>query len=607
VSSPTVDTYSSFYEEQARWASEWRTKALAGLLGLAFALVALLAFLQSPPLVWAYIAGLYIVACLGFRRFFTALGVAREAIDHLNEVAKLVHEKKSRGDLLEWVAKNVSPRDRSNVPEALDSLAQGTITGDSIRVAASSAFAQPVSELNFAAFLRTALVLGGLFGTVLFFAMELSGPALINGSLADLLPGLRGALASTLTGILGSLALGYSVSRIDKHVDDLIRGTEAFLGGPLSVALAAVPGKSPIHSEVELWESLRTEVSRLTEQTQAAFERMGSDIHAHAAALQKLGEQLGAAPAITVPPELANLHTVIGDFSRGTELLNKTATALIQTVGSLGVFAPTKMLQDIEQMNRSVDEHQRRMDRAMAQQSEHIAQGLGKVGTQLQRAAGDMERAGQTLEQSAQAAQARVAEVAEKVVSRLGTAADLTGVHEAATQTLSAVHALQNDAAATRSMLQAQHEAVASTAAGLSGVHAAADRTLETVQRLHDDLAATRTALEAGQSGAASTAADVQRAATSLQSLTGTITTAAQQLSGVAPTLESQAAATGKLADAVEKQSGDLGALSRRLARLDEVFRWHDRARRAPLMRFLTLPWRPGSRAVATSGADGGQ
>lgn len=552
-----VSSHGSFYEDEERWAKEWAGKMAAGLVAMAALLLVLLLWLKSAPLVWAYIVVLFCLALWGFAHLDHARKSILEAIAHLRGVDERLHGEMSRDDLLAHLGREESPADLSNVPEALLSLAKGSVNGDSIRIAATSAFALPATELNFASFLRAAMVLGGLFGTVLFFAFELAGMKTLSTDPTQVISGLSGALVSTLTGIVGSLALGLAASFMDRHVENLIRETEAFLNGPFSAALAAVPVRKTVQSEAELWENLRAEVAQLTARSTEAFGKMGSDIHTHARALEALGEQLRTLPAVVVPPELANLGTVVGEFVRGTELLEKTATLLVNTVATLGVFAPAKMLHEIETMNGAVSEHHRRIDEAVAEQNRTIATGLGQVSTSLADAGARVASAGRTLETTAEATQARVTAVAEEVVQKLGRTVDLSSVYETA------------------------------------------DQTRQTVAGLREDLGDTRRVLEAQQTQVGTILARVEQTAGALDAATRAIASVADTISDAAVSAQAQAPLVAIVRDALERQAHELGALTRRLGRLDDVFRWHERAQRAPIMRMLTMPWRRAAGATS--------
>ncbi len=553
MSSSPLSSYGSFFEDETRWATQWGSRLRAGLAGMGVLLLVLLGWLRSEAGVWVYIGLLFAVALWGFAHLERARKSILLALGHLAGLEALVRSGASRDAVLAHLGRERYVAEGPEVPEALLALAEGPVSGDGIRVAAASAFSLPAKELNFSSFLRAAMVLGGLFGTVLFFALELAGMKSLATDPTQVISGLSGALVSTLTGIVGSLALGLATSFMDRHVEDLVRETEAFLGGPFSKALAAVPARRAVQSEAELWESLRTEVAQLTARSTEAFGRMGSDIHAHARALEALGEQLRNAPAIVVPPELANLGTVVGEFARGAELMDRTATLLVNTVATLGVFAPAQMLQEIGEMKESVAAHQREVETALATQTRSIDTGLGQVSSTLADAGTGVAAASRTLETTATATQARVGEVAGEVLRKMGRTVDLASVQETASQTQ------------------------------------------RTVEGLREDLAETRRMLDGQQAQVSDTLAQFQNTAEALGGVTGTVSAAAETISAAAAAAEAQAPFVASVKDALDRQGRELGALARRLG---DVFRWHERAQRAPLMQMLTMPWRRSSRTA---------
>ena len=312
------------------------------------ALIGLGILLRSGPMVWAILALLYGLGFWGVRRLRSAAQVVGVACEHLRDVAKRSQGDATRETLLALLEDQVRPDDDSHVPEALMGLAVHPSSGGA-RAASHAAFARPSAELATASFVRTALVLGGLFGTVLFFAVELAGDAAQAGDLKPVLDGLRGALASTLTGILGSLVIGLFLSRLDRIVDETIWETEAFLNGPFSKAIARGESES-IKTEPELWEGLREAVADLAHKTGETYDSLAGEVAAYSAGLGALGDRMANLPALKFPPQLSKLDTTVERFARGVESLGASSEALIAAVGTLGLFAPAKTLDELRRI-----------------------------------------------------------------------------------------------------------------------------------------------------------------------------------------------------------------------------------------------------------------
>jgi hypothetical protein len=313
-------------------------------------IIVLLSTLRSPLLVWMYVAGvigsLFVLGIVRLRRSAT---IAAESTAHLLTIADFLANDPGRDSVRNRLQELATPDDNSNVPEALSGLLEGTpSSSQTARAVAHSAFGHALSAVGFASFMRTALVLAGLFGTVLFFAFELTRPELLSGDLRTLMPGLQGALASTLSGIFGSVTVGWFANRVDALLDGLTLETEAFIGGPFLAAAADRRVHRELQSETELWEALRQEVASMVDRSVSSIDRMADDTHAYAASLQEFSSQIANLPQLRVPPELAQLENVVAQFSESAAMLNATVTPLLETVATLGVFAPAKMLEQLD-------------------------------------------------------------------------------------------------------------------------------------------------------------------------------------------------------------------------------------------------------------------
>lgn len=554
--SPVSTNYAQFYTRQSGPLGELRGLTLAIPALLLLVLAGILTWLGSPLPVWGYIAVLWTVSWWGFQRLRKALAVTSAAVLHLEQTATYLASQPTRDDLLAFLRDKSSPDDLSNVPEALLSLSAGQVSGESIRVAANTSFAHPTSELNFAAYVRNAMVLGGLFGTVLFFAIELGGTGFQEGNVGELLPGLRGALASTLTGILGSLSLGFMASRIEHHLAQLVWETEAFASGPVAAALTTTPPKRSLHTEVDLWEALREEVARLADRAGEVYDRLGADIHGHARSLEVLSQQLGDLPAVQVPPELGRLGTAIDQFTHGTDVLAKTSTVLVEAVGALGVFAPARLLDDVERLASGSEERDRTLGAGLVSLADRVKAMAGRVD-EIHGRVGVPDRLWESLA-ALDAATRRNSEQIAALAAEVRSRQDAGAVTAAVQHAVASVQGLESGLATLRADISSEVDRLGHASSGLDAA-----------------------------------AAGIRGAAAELSGITGTVAKAA-------PELQKQAARLADTVDRAQRQEKVLLQVEAKLRPLDEVYAWHERARRAPLMRLLTLPLLPagGLRAL---------
>lgn len=376
-------TFIDFYQnlqERTKRLSAWR---LGSVIVTGAVLVGLVLFLGSAPAVLVWVVFLFAVTYYGARRLQRAIDVMGAATKHLLEIADQLGEWTSRKQLEDFVKPKRTPHDDSNVPEAIWSYASTfTERSEGARVVANAAYVRPGAELTVAQFLRTALVLGGLFGTVLFFAIELGDTGLLNGDLSSLLPGLRGVLASTLTGILGSVALGIVASHIERVLEEAIWETESFIGGPVAQLLRAPTAKQSIGDEADLWNALREEVAALRADTLTAYTKLADDAHAYAVSLQDVSDKFSSIPAVTIPPEIANLSDSVGSFERSARSLEATVSRLVEAVGMVGLTAPKQMLADLSQLKTTADKHERLLksvEQKALDERTQIADGIGSI------------------------------------------------------------------------------------------------------------------------------------------------------------------------------------------------------------------------------------
>ncbi|WP_457652843.1 hypothetical protein [Rhodocaloribacter sp.] len=538
-----------------------------------------------------------------------------DSAGHLQQIAQNLKDDPTREEFLTFVNSLRKPGDDSNVPEAVGGLAHGQLSSGSLRVAANTAFATPTSELRVAAFFRTGLILGGLFGTVLFFALELTGQGILTGQLEELLLGLRGALASTLTGILGSIFIGIVASTIGRRLEELTWETEAFLSSAVTNVLLTTPVKRPIESESDLWESLREEVAHLSQRVQEMFKRMADDAHAYAISLQDLSQRLENLPAVQVPEQLANLEQVVTDFRHGAEVLGKTVPPLVETVGALGVFAPAQMLDNLEHLDQKVTEHQQHTSETL----DGLQQGVSSTNQQLEQLDQKVTEHQQHTSETLDGLQQGVSQTnhylenyeekfdnLDRTTESLQNSADsISQQIEATEQTLDA---LGNQ---VEGVERAVTEASEQTSQELAGLEDTTNQTLTISKHIGrylglipDEIPPDQQPLLAEMEHLTTiftlTREDVQNALTRINTTVETLDTLSENLSGstevLGNTSETLRSETARLAVAARDLTDDQGLLNQlrnQLTALDQVIAWHRRAARAPLMRLLLAPLVP--------------
>lgn len=560
MSTDAVQPYIDFYGDQAKSIRDLDNARRAVLVIISAVVVGLLVVLDSAPLVWGYIGLLYLATVWAFSRLGRALRVTIESGEHLEAVARQARHEPTKSEFVEFIGSLVTPDDMSNVPEAIAAMAHGRVTGEGVRVTANSSFAVPASEVSFANFLRTSLVLGGLFGTVLFFALELGSETLLAGDLGDLLPGLKGALASTLTGILGSLGIGLVASNANRRLDRFIWETEAFLTTAVEPILTAASTRQPIKSEADLWEGLRQEVALMAERAEESYERMAEDAHTYAVALQTISDRFDSLPQVRLSEGVASLERAVSDFKHASDVIGNTVPPLIEAVGSLGLFAPSKMLSDMEELSQQVKQARSESSGALAKMTAKV----DEATTEVKGVRDDVRPAVQRLTNVAanvNATAERLDGTADRVhtsaESISGSAEEVGGAIASVTSGLGAVERTVQEGLG--SVGSALGELGSSVNQKLDDVRGGVKDDLEGVERAikeaADDTGERLSAIEEGQSGVAS---EVQELKSDLSDLPG--------------------------------QEGLLARVDKRISRLERVYEWYDRAERAPLMRFLLAP-----------------
>lgn len=553
-----LDTYESFFRDQVKRKERLDLQRNWSVGLVAVALLLLLGFLRSPWWVWVFVTGLYVLTVFGLYRAARALYLLEKAFDDLKKLVDCLKESPKLEEVrLKFGA---LPNDECNVPEAILSLTSGNRSGESIRSAANAAFVQPISKLALVHYLRSLLILGGLFGTVFFFAIELGRGGILQGNLSELLPGLRGALASTLTGILGSIALGLLVSETDQLVEESVWETEGLFGGPLSTALSKSTEDPKILNETMLWQSLVEQVRALRSDTVESYSRLANDVNAYALALREVSAQLNSLPQVQVPPQLARLQDVVSEFARGTEVLNSAAVTLVDAVGKVGLVVPTRMIESLAELRNDMASTRSEVRSNVTDLKMELLQSSAELAQSVTRSIATMELA---IEGAKSQQLAVIGAEAERVHARL----EIVGV----------------DVQAVKAELSASSKNAGSSVVTPSGLPSS-DENSNGLSSLRSDLAAVRTLVE-------ELPARIPEALGNIDSASS-LRIEFESIHGIESLVREQDSRLWVLATDLGEMKQSLARAASRLGRVEQMATWLERANRAPLMRLLTLPWR---------------
>jgi hypothetical protein len=587
-----TSNYKAFFRDQETKVGALDQRRLSVAAVVAVALTGLLIFLQSPWLVWLWVTVLYGVTFYGFGRLHMALEVTKSALRDLRDLAEFLQNPRTRAEVESYVGSKISPDD-SNVPEALAALLSGQVGGERVRAAANSAFSQPASELSVAQFLRTSLVLGGLFGTVLFFAVELGRPELLSGDLSTLLPGLRGALASTLTGILGSVTLGYVGSKIDQIVERSVWETESLIGGPFARSLAMVPEATDLESEVQLWHSLLSEVAQLRRETQESYAKLGNDVTAHVVALQALSKQLQEIPPLQVPPQLASLGDSVAVFKAGTEQLQATVGSLVNAVATVGLSVPTQTLETLRVIRDEAAGDRARVHQSFSIVEQRIASNESAISSVARTV---VERAGQT-----DAALSVMRSLQEQQLSKIDQSLQVAeGTREVADSGLRQVAQVVNPLPDAVSRIADVTSRTADRAAGIA-------RLLEEGLTPNGGPPVISIPKIDGATGSDGGSATLEELCSRIERVPGQLGQTTEQLAMQVEAIR-QAGVTlqdrsDQLVDSLDQVAASQKAIVGLAPKLEAMQRWQERVVRAPLMRVLLLSFRRGGSEQPSHGA----
>lgn len=355
------------FSGERRRAEQYRTYVQIWSFGVTAIVLLAGIMLAAPFQVYFYIS--ILLALLGYpgvRALLDANQMTLETGQHLAAIAGFLEDKPPRGEFLDFLQatgglkkEDQSSADaRHSAPGLFWTLRHGRFSADRAHSVATMTFAEPQGRLRSIHFFRSALVLGGLFGTVLFFAWELKGSGFGDLLWIEqlLLPSLRGAMACTLTGIATSVGLGHVARPLAEHITRLSLETERLLQGRVADALALEPEQSDLASEAELWSAVREEIRRLREDTATHVTRMADDSLGYAKALKEVADRLASLPSLELPEQLNDLGDVVDRFSVTAKTFRDGAEVMSVAAKSLGTVVPKKVLEELASLEKGGDE-----------------------------------------------------------------------------------------------------------------------------------------------------------------------------------------------------------------------------------------------------------
>lgn len=543
----------------------------------------LLIALGAHRYVVAYAGFLGFVAYRGVNHLVAALRTTRETVKHLAAISKFLEGDPDRDSFLDEVQTLRLGGDRSFVLEATWALQSGPVSGERARAVVANAFASPLAELRGTQFLRNSLVLGGLFGTVFFFAMNLKNFSGQGGSanlMKAIAPGLQGAMVSTLSGIVFSVILGWMASRLGQRLDRMMLSAETLVLGPVLGVIVAIPERREIRTEAELWNAVVAEVSETSRLTADLHRKMVNDARGYLAGLQKIEDQLLKLPAVQVPPQIAELGNVVGEFRVGMDALYETVRVLIPALHHLDGELGVQLLDRLAEISTRQGNDRESSDEALKVLSER----LEATQSLVMQARDDVHQLDTALHPVV-----RVAEVMQKTAERMAeSTAELTQTVAGQGTALTRVEAtLQEESAVRRGALAVLEGAARQMSAAASDVNGAA----AAVQRNGDSF------VPAIETLAASTAR-IDASAARVEKIVPLLDGEAQALQGAARTLGEQA----KKSTGVQKQVVEIrAAVERGIERVDQIAKWQEWFESTLLVRFLTLRWRARSSSLPLS------
>lgn len=548
MTQPGVDFGGRFRRQEDRIDGTLNTgKVLAAVAGMVLLLLGVL--LRPQPLVFLVVAVLVALFVRAFIQWRGVLGDASHLARDLDDLVRAVAE----GREVEHLLASAPLQDERYRGLALTVGAASPSRPD-LALAAGGLLEPLDARLEEAASYRPILVLGGLFGTVLFFAFELGRPSLVAGAIAELLPGLQGALLSTLTGLLGSALLGYYVGRADRERSLLEADLLAFVRGPLWARLETERTVTEGEDDATFWSLAAQELRRLREDTTSMYLSVANQVNGYAAALEQIQQRLSSLPAMKVPKELAHLSGVAQGFEQGMKAMNEGVRVLVAAVDIASTDLPERLVQRVAAIQEEQDLQRKSLvslDRTLAGLSERLrAIDLESVPPELARLSGEVRREGQKIEEIHGATRSQAG-----LVQRL----------EEQTRLLEESRTSLDD---TRDQLR---EATAEVG---------------TSTRLLDDVAGTFQTSGGEIENAARRLAETHG---SIEALSGAVD---RSLGNLARQVDVVRSAQQEIQQTAARED-TLQRLDAKVSRLQSVVQWVERVHRAPLMRVLTSPWLP--------------
>lgn len=593
TSPPARSPRRSYAERSIQEESERIEGVLASSVWFGPALVLALAVLAwalgSAPAVILYVLGLGGVAWgWGINRLRSALQVTLGTAKQVRALSSFLGKDPTQEQLLKALHEQADQHAPAASPTIFTALLEGQVSPDRAGTTARLVYSDPLAKLDATSFLRSSLVLGGLFGTVLFFAWELTGAGFTAAGLDELLPGVRGAMASTLSGILSSVLVGHFASSVDRIVDRLVTGTESLIAGPVSIALENTPAHADPTNEAELWSAVLGEVRALREDTRQHVRQMADDASAYARSLQRVEERLADLPAIRIHDDLQQLGDALASFGRSVKVFEASSTSTAKAVEQLGVVIPRAVIERLDRISQDQQEAEHTTSTATQHLSGEIAAVQAKINEVASSVAFDPAEFNQHLDLIGQSVQA-LEPALRSQISTLGTVE--ANVREQTQQ----LGSLQTSVLAQAGRIESMHAAMQSVADAQISL-------VEMREQLEGAAGQVRTEAErlTGSTQRLEVAAEaVMQTGSKLDSAAEAVTAVSDRIDRAAESLSGQAAVTArieKVLSGIQKGIGPIAA-------------WHRRATDAPLMRLLLLQRRGGNGngalALGGEGTDG--
>lgn len=241
-------------------------------------------------------------------------------------------------------------------------------------------------------FLRTALVLIGLFSTVLFFAMALTSADLErNDGLSKLMRELQSALTMTMAGVATSVVLGWRTSKLfgvqqnlKADIDEVTAKMLPRLLPRFEVGTREEPGPALI---LEKLSHLVNEIEEWKNQTGIEIQNLTGVLATHREVLANL-------PAVSLPDSFTklndNLSNVVQSMGETRDVTNQ-ALQILSKERSLDLNAVISLLKEIRTDSERFKNAQDSILKDLIPKQNELLQSFSNVDKTLQLASNNMK------------------------------------------------------------------------------------------------------------------------------------------------------------------------------------------------------------------------